>query len=118
MAEFRSRNNDRRGGRSGGGGFRRNNNGRSFGNRGRSDRRELVQHDATCSKCGKECKVPFKPTSDKPVYCSDCYENVEKKDSSRGNRNFSRGNNSSEDFKKLNEKLDKIIDLLSNSEKN
>ena len=30
-------------------------------------------HTAICAKCGKEAKVPFEPTSDKPVYCSECY---------------------------------------------
>lgn len=30
-------------------------------------------HDATCSECGQACKVPFKPTDGKPVYCRDCY---------------------------------------------
>ena len=28
---------------------------------------------ATCSDCGKEASVPFRPTSGKPVYCSDCF---------------------------------------------
>jgi CxxC-x17-CxxC domain-containing protein len=28
---------------------------------------------ATCSDCGKECEVPFKPTSGRPVYCKDCF---------------------------------------------
>ncbi len=28
---------------------------------------------ATCSSCGKETEVPFRPTSGKPVYCSDCF---------------------------------------------
>ena len=28
---------------------------------------------ATCSSCGKEAQVPFRPTSGKPVYCSDCF---------------------------------------------
>jgi CxxC-x17-CxxC domain-containing protein len=28
---------------------------------------------ATCSSCGREAKVPFNPTSGKPVYCSDCF---------------------------------------------
>jgi len=27
----------------------------------------------TCAKCGKEAQVPFKPTSDKPVYCNECF---------------------------------------------
>ncbi|MBS3170533.1 DNA-directed RNA polymerase [Candidatus Woesearchaeota archaeon] len=31
-------------------------------------------HEATCSNCGKECKVPFKPNPSKPVYCRDCYK--------------------------------------------
>ena len=29
--------------------------------------------DATCANCGKECKVPFKPREDRPVYCSECF---------------------------------------------
>jgi CxxC-x17-CxxC domain-containing protein len=28
---------------------------------------------ATCSSCGKEASIPFRPTSGKPVYCSDCF---------------------------------------------
>jgi CxxC-x17-CxxC domain-containing protein len=31
-------------------------------------------HKATCSDCGKECEVPFKPTEGKPVFCKDCYK--------------------------------------------
>lgn len=30
-------------------------------------------HKATCSDCGNECEVPFKPTEGKPVYCRTCY---------------------------------------------
>lgn len=30
-------------------------------------------HKATCSDCGNECEVPFKPTEGKPVYCRDCF---------------------------------------------
>lgn len=32
---------------------------------------------ATCSSCGKEAQVPFRPTSGKPVYCSDCFRTVQ-----------------------------------------
>ena len=46
------------GNRGGGGGF----------NRGP---REM--HDATCSECGAQTQVPFKPKEGKPVYCKDCY---------------------------------------------
>ena len=31
---------------------------------------------ATCSSCGKEAQVPFRPTSGKPVYCSDCFRSM------------------------------------------
>lgn len=44
----------------GSGGFRRD-----FGPR--------EMHKATCSECGKECEVPFKPQEGKPVYCKECY---------------------------------------------
>ena len=27
----------------------------------------------TCANCGKEAKVPFQPSNDRPVYCSECY---------------------------------------------
>ena len=27
----------------------------------------------TCAQCGQEAKVPFQPTSDRPVYCSECF---------------------------------------------
>ena len=29
--------------------------------------------DAVCASCGAECKVPFQPRDDRPVYCSDCF---------------------------------------------
>ena len=39
---------------------------------GYSDRpREMFS--ATCDSCGKEARVPFRPTGSKPVYCSDCF---------------------------------------------
>ena len=34
---------------------------------------------ATCSDCGKECEVPFKPSGDRPVFCKDCYSKKKKK---------------------------------------
>ncbi|NCB52933.1 MAG: zinc-binding protein [Clostridia bacterium] len=30
-------------------------------------------YNATCASCGKPCKVPFKPTEGRPVYCSECF---------------------------------------------
>ena len=35
---------------------------------------ERKMYKATCSECGKECEVPFKPTEGKPVYCRECYQ--------------------------------------------
>jgi len=29
--------------------------------------------NTTCAKCGKEAKVPFRPSDDRPVYCSECF---------------------------------------------
>jgi CxxC-x17-CxxC domain-containing protein len=37
-------------------------------------RRELFS--ATCSNCGNEARVPFQPRGDKPVYCSNCFDQV------------------------------------------
>jgi len=28
---------------------------------------------ATCANCGGEAKIPFQPSNDRPVYCSECY---------------------------------------------
>lgn len=40
---------------------------------GSTGSREMFE--ATCSSCGKTCKVPFKPREDRPIYCSDCFAN-------------------------------------------
>ena len=34
---------------------------------------EREMHKATCSECGSECEVPFKPTEGKRVLCNDCF---------------------------------------------
>ncbi|HCC00463.1 MAG TPA: zinc-binding protein [Ruminococcaceae bacterium] len=31
---------------------------------------------AVCASCGKECKVPFQPKGDRPVYCSECFAQI------------------------------------------
>ncbi len=36
-----------------------------------------MMHKATCSKCGKECQLPFRPNGNRAVFCSTCFE-VEK----------------------------------------
>ena len=39
-----------------------------------SSRGEREMFTATCSACGQEASVPFQPSSDKPVYCSSCFQ--------------------------------------------
>jgi len=34
---------------------------------------ERKMHKVTCSECGADAEVPFKPIEGKPVYCRDCY---------------------------------------------
>lgn len=65
---------------------------------------------AVCSKCSQKCEVPFRPTGDKPVYCSDCFSKSGNKGGSTG------GNRGGDQFKEqldaLNSKLDKLIKAL------
>lgn len=53
--------------------------GNRFGGGGRRDERgpRLEMHSAICDECGKHCEVPFKPSSGKPIFCSDCFSNRE-----------------------------------------
>lgn len=43
------------------------------GSSGGFNRGPREMHDATCSDCGTQTQVPFKPKEGKPVYCKDCY---------------------------------------------
>ena len=81
---------------------------RDSGSRGGRDRRDRPEmHEVTCDQCNKQCKVPFLPSSDKPVYCSECFE---EKGNSRSSG--SRSGGSSSELKVINEKLDKIMRAL------
>lgn len=117
-------------------GFGDRNQGRSFGGnsrggfgRGREDRQMF---SAICDKCGAECELPFRPTGEKPVYCSNCFEKTIGRDGGNersfgGNRDFGGNNrrfehrdtkdysqdNTRAEIEALNKKLDKIIELLS-----
>jgi len=51
-----------------GGGNRNHGGGRNNFNRGP---REM--HKTKCTKCGKECEVPFKPTEGREVLCKECF---------------------------------------------
>ena len=36
--------------------------------------RERKEYPVVCAACGCETTVPFKPSNDRPVFCSDCYK--------------------------------------------
>tara|TARA_Y100000310_G_scaffold309142_1_gene352958 strand:+ start:912 stop:1277 length:366 start_codon:yes stop_codon:yes gene_type:complete len=110
--ERRGRRDNNRGGRSfGNRGPRRDNNrgGRSFGGDRRGSRdnnrggRETEMTKVTCSECGDECEVPFKPKSSKPLFCDKCFAQKGKSNSSQS---------SNRDLDVINEKLNKIMKAL------
>ena len=86
---------------------------RNFGRRSFSDRGDRQMFSATCSDCGKECQVPFKPTGIKPVFCSECFEKKGGGSSSRrfGDRNDRQPQNNLQ-LEAINAKLDKILAIL------
>ena len=98
------------GGRYGGGDYR-----------GRDSRRREM-HKAVCAECGADCEVPFRPSGDKPIYCSKCFEGKEsgsyKRSDGRGPQRSDYGK--SDDTNKqllkqvsfLNEKLDRILKVI------
>jgi CxxC-x17-CxxC domain-containing protein len=55
---------------------RKSRNNGNGGNRGYSPRAPREMFDAVCAQCGKDTKVPFEPRSGRPVYCSNCYNQV------------------------------------------
>jgi len=60
--------------------------GKKFGGRDRSFDRNAPRemHKAVCAECGDECEVPFRPSGDRPVLCSNCFKNSRGED--RGER--------------------------------
>jgi len=101
--------------------FNRDNRGNNrFG--GRRDFSDRSMHRTTCSKCGNECEVPFRPTGERPVYCSKCFEGNRRSDPRRfedrntgGKYDNVRGNSDGQykkQFETLNWKLDKILKMI------
>lgn len=104
------------------------NSNKRYARRERSSDDRPVMHSAICSECDKECEVPFKPNGSKPVFCRDCFKNqgdASPREASRGgfsDRSFgsrparipssSGSSMSSDQFKTLNTKLDKILETL------
>ncbi len=60
--------------------------GSSYGSYGSGGYGTREMYSATCSGCGKEAQVPFQPRGDKPVYCSDCFEQRGGRSNSAGGR--------------------------------
>jgi CxxC-x17-CxxC domain-containing protein len=73
------------GGGSRSGGFERG----GFG--GGGGRREMF--DVVCAECGKDTQVPFQPSGNRPVYCSDCFSRQGGGGGGRGGFGGGRGRN-------------------------
>jgi len=113
--------------------------GNRSGNRGFGQGRDgsnRKMYKVICSDCGKNCEIPFRPTGDKPVFCSDCFKNKGDNNSRnfRGGSNREHGKRNSQSqfddkrshqnnggrnaenykvqFEQLNTKLDKILRVL------
>jgi CxxC-x17-CxxC domain-containing protein len=92
MGDFKKKSSFGGGNRSGGfrGGDSRGSSfggGRSSARPGNRDFRESQMFSATCAECGKSCEVPFRPTGDKPVYCSYCFSKHKEDGSDHPRRN-------------------------------
>lgn len=77
------------------GGFQPRGGGRDFG--------EKKMFKAVCADCGNQCEVPFKPTGERPVLCSDCFGGGGAKSASRQNDSIKR------ELDRINKKLDQIL---------
>lgn len=84
---------------------------RDFGRKdfGRFSSGEKQMHDAVCAECGDECEVPFKPSSDKPVYCSQCFGKTDRPDRAERQEKPRQDN---KQLEAINAKLDKILKML------
>lgn len=72
----------RGGGFSGGSRFGGDRGGSRFGGGRGGERAEMF--DATCANCNKDCQVPFRPSGEKPVYCSSCFRRDDDRGGDRG----------------------------------
>lgn len=85
---------------------------------------------ATCADCGVSCEVPFRPSGERPVYCSDCFRGKEGGRPGQSNDRSAKSSYernaaqpyvrqpvatnsvSTEQFSDLNRKVDEILSLL------
>ena len=97
---------------------------RDDGNR-RRDKEPRKMFSAQCANCGIRCEIPFRPTGDKPVYCSSCYEKVNQRDKSypdgpnkeKGGINKADISIINDQLVSINRKLEKLILVLTPEEK-
>lgn len=84
---------------------------------------ERQMYDAVCAKCGTSCKVPFRPSSGREIFCSRCFETKQGAESGRfERRTYDKPRFTPEDrrptenyaaqFATLHAKMDKILSLL------
>jgi CxxC-x17-CxxC domain-containing protein len=70
-------------------------------------------YKTTCSNCGKDCEIPFVPTGDRPVFCSECFEKMGGSSSSRRFRDMGdRQPRNDVQLEAISTKLDKILKIL------
>ncbi len=81
---------------------------RNFERRDSDSSFEKKMYPVTCAKCGKDCEVPFRPSGDKPVYCSNCFRKNDEREERRPSSSAPSGN----ELEQINKKLDKIIEAL------
>ena len=110
------------------GGFGSRDRGGRGGFGGRGDEPVRTMHRATCAECGNSCEVPFKPTGEKPVYCSTCFGNrqdspMEHRSERRSSERFDRpapvakhddNHRLEEKLEAISVKLDKLLNILAN----
>lgn len=96
------------------GGARRSFSGRD--DRVRTSFADRPMYDAICTNCGNSCKIPFEPKEGREILCSDCFEaktgSAPRQSSRMSDRGPRRDGGGSIQMDMLNQKLDKIIELL------
>jgi len=73
----------RKASRDSGGGY---SSGGGYGGGGGYSGEPRQMYPATCARCGQETQVPFQPRGTRPVYCRDCYREMNPAGSRGGSR--------------------------------
>ena len=84
--------------------------GRDSRNTGKFNSKNKQMFSAVCDECGDNCEVPFRPTNDKPIYCSYCFDKPG--DNKNSHKHSEKIADNSAEIEKINAKLDKILELI------